>query len=69
MTAQQARVESLKNQMLVNLDARLDDIERLAEEAPLDTRDEKIVAMVLFFTAGMLKERRGLAALLAEEVN
>ena len=37
MTAQQIRMESMRNQMLVNLDGLLDDISRLADTLPRDT--------------------------------
>ena len=66
MTAQQIRMESMRNQMLVNLDGLLDDISRLADTLPRDTADDKVGAMVMCHMAGVLFERRGNAILLED---
>lgn len=66
MTEQQVRLESMRNQMLVNLDACLPDICRLSSSVPRRTRDEQIIAMVLCFVGGWLHERRGDAALMEQ---
>lgn len=63
MKPQQIRLNHMHNQMLVNLDTRLEDIERIANTLPLDTDDEKVLAMSMFFLASLLRRRRGEALL------
>lgn len=67
MTPLQARINSLRNQMLASLDARMDDVCRVASSLPTDTPDEALIASVMCLMAGMLQERRGNAKILELE--
>ena len=58
MTQQQARLDSMRNHMLVILDSELDNIKRIADEIPQDSRDGKVIAMSMMFLAAWLLERR-----------
>ena len=58
MTTEEATLESLHNEMLVNLDKCLPDIRRLSSEPVVTARDAMIVEMCLLFLSGMLMKRR-----------
>jgi hypothetical protein len=67
MDRQEIKIEALHNQLLAALDTRLEDIKRLAYSLPLDSEDEKLVAMVVCFAGAFLELRRHEAAKLEAE--